>query len=149
QEDAAVAAGLKALRDHRISAVLFEKARLRDGRCGRQYDAAGCLHPAQQRSLGQAEMKAYHRWPQFLHHGAERRIEWSAVAGRDRRRRVDRKLLVVRPEPLAPSVLARIVWHRRRVTEEIEIDRLVGPLAKLLDLRTQLVRRQHGARQRS
>ena len=94
-------------------------------------------------------MEADHFRLQLLDHFAHRRIERRAIGGIDRRRRVEPELLIIRPEPLLPSGLARGIGIDRLVAEEIHVDRRRDALADDVDLLARLLRREHRARQRA
>jgi hypothetical protein len=149
EEHAAVAAGLVALRDHSIGAVLLEPHRLGGNRGRAQHDRPRSLDPLEKRSIGQAEMEAHDLGLELFDHLAERGVERRAAARRHRCRRIDAQFLVIGLEPVAPARFPRIVGHRRRVTEEIQVDRLVGHGADFRELLAQRLRGEHRARQRA
>ncbi len=137
-----MAAGLGALRDDGIDAVLLEPDRLlHDGR-RRDHDAAGRLDALEQRLVRQAEMEAHDFRLQFLDQFAHRGVERSAVGGVDRRRRIEPQFLVIRREPLLPLSLALGVGVDRLVAKEIHIDRRRHPLPDDIDLLARLLHRQ-------
>ena len=106
QEHAAMAAGLRALRDDDVGAVLLQPDRfLHDGR-RRHHDGAGRLDALDQRRIRQAEMEADHFRLQLLDERAHRFIERRAVGGVDRRRGIEPELLVIRRQA-APSIRLR------------------------------------------
>ena len=121
QEDAAMAAGLVALRDHGVDAARFEPARL--GRGGRRthHQEASRLEPLQQPRLRQPEMEAHDVGLRLLDDIAHDGIERGAIARGDRRGGIDREFAVIRRQSFPPARLAGVVEHRRRVAEEIEI----------------------------
>ena len=131
-----------------VDAVRLEPARLGDRGGGGHGHAAERLDPPEQVRRRQAEMEAHDLGLRLLDHRAERRVERHAHAGRHRRRRIDAELLVVGLEPLAPARLARVVELRRRVAEEIEVDRLVRARTVFRDLVARLLGVEHRERQR-
>ena len=86
QEHAAMTAGFRPLRDHRVDAALLEPARLGDRRRGGIDLCPSGLDPLEQRLLRQAEMEADDRRLQGLddlgHRGVERRAAGTAARGR-------------------------------------------------------------------
>ena len=137
-----MAAGLGALRDDGIDAVLLEPDRLlHDGR-RRDHDAAGRLDAPEQRRVRQAEMEAHDFGLQLLDQFAHCGIERGAVGGIDRRCRIESQLPVIRREPLCPLSLALGVGVGRLVAKEIHIDRRRHPLPDDIDLLARLLNRQ-------
>ena len=119
-----MAAGLHALRDDRVDAVRLQPARLLDRRRRRQDLRAPAAHARQQLGRRQPEVEAHHRRPRT-------RSTTSARLGAERRARgrrpvalgLDAELVVVRRERAAPRRLARRVGRRRRVAEEVDVER--------------------------
>ena len=147
QEHAAMAAGLGALGDDGIDAVILEPDRLlHDGR-RRYHDAAGRLDAREQRLVRQAEMEAHDFGLQLLDQFAHRRVERGAIGGVDRLSRVEPEFLVIRRKPLLPLSLASGVGVDRLVAKEIHIDRRRHPLPDNIDLLARFLNRQHGAGQ--
>ncbi len=144
-----MAAGLVALRDDDVAAALFQPTRFRNRGGRTHHQAARGLHAFDQRRFRQSEVEAHHFRLEFLDRRAKGGIERRAVARRHRRRRVDAELHVIRLERLAPGMLARIVGHRRGMTEEIQIDRLARGGADFLHLRPHLLLVEHGDGQRA
>jgi hypothetical protein len=148
QEDAAMAAGLVALRDHGIDAACFEPARLGGGGRRTHQQEASRLEPLQEPRLRQPEMEAHDVGLRLLddiaHHGVER----GAVARRDRRGGIDRELAVIGRQAFAPARLAGVVEHRRRMAEEIEIYGFLRAGANLRHLLADLIGIEHRAWER-
>src|SRR3954451_590310 len=94
-------------------------------------------------------MKADDLRLQFLHQGAHRFIEGSAIGYVDRRIRVDPELLIIRRQALLPSGLALGISRDCLVAEKIHVHGCRNTLADDVDLLARLFSRQHRARQRS
>ena len=148
EEHAAMAAGLRPLRDNRIDTALGENQRFA-ARGGRADDfASGPLHPLNQLRRGQAEMEAHHLGPQILHHAASRFGEAVDRCLERRFGQLDAKLSVIGRKPLEPRRLAREVALRLVMAEEIEIDRLRRARPDRGHAFAHFVVAQPGARQR-
>jgi hypothetical protein len=80
---------------------------------------------------------------QFLDYLAKGLVERRSVTTGYRGCRIDGELLVVGLQPLTPAHLARIVWHWRRMAEEIDVHRRLGHCAVFTQLFTQLFGRKH------
>ena len=98
---------------------------------------------------GRPEVEAHDLGPRLLHHVAEGGIERRAIARRHRRGGIDPELAIIGRKPLAPSRFTRVVELRRRVAEEVEIDRLLRARADFSHLLADLIGIEHGAGQRS
>ena len=148
EEHAAMAAGLKALRDDGIDPTLGEPARLRNRGRRTQHDRTGSLNARYQFPRRKAEMEAHDLRPRLLYHGAESAIERRTDGERRRRRGIEPELAIIGHKTLAPARFARRVGRRRRMTEEVHVERLARAAAELRDLITQLVGREHRGGQR-
>jgi hypothetical protein len=85
--------------------------------------------------------------PELLDQLAKRRVERRAVARRHRRRRIDPQLAIIGREPVAPTRLAGVAQLRQRMTEEIDVDRLVGAGAEFGKLLAQRIGAEQAGRQ--
>ena len=146
QEHAAMATGFGALRDDRIDATLLQPHRFLDDGGRGDDDAAGVPHPLEQAFLRQAEMEADDLRLERLDHLAHRGVERRTRGSRDRHRRIELQLFIIRCEFATPCRLARRIRHGRRVGEEIHRYRRADLLAENVDLIARLLRRQHRAR---
>src|SRR5262245_6426901 len=79
-------------------------------------------------------MEADHLRLELLDQVAERRIERRAIAHGHRRGGIDAELAIVGRQRLAPARFTLVVGHRRRMTEEAEVDRLLRAGADLAHL---------------
>src|SRR4051812_17940565 len=91
-------------------------------------------------------MEAHDLGFQLLDYLAKSLIERRTIATRHRGCRIDPKLLVVRLQPLTPAHLACVVWHRRRMAEEVDVNRRAGSCVVFPQLFPQLLRRKHRTR---
>ncbi len=143
-----MSAGLDPLRDDGVTPVRFQKFRFADRRSGANNFASLSFDPRHQFFFRQAIVEAHDRGLRLFDDRTHGCVEWVARSACDGRGRINAELKIIRLEPFPPRVLARIVWHRHLMREEIEIERLVaGCRAKLLDLRAYLFAAQHSGRQ--
>src|SRR6266542_2753363 len=119
-------ARLEPLGNDRIDAATLEPARFVDGGRRREDLRAPASHPREQIVGRQAEMEAHDRRLELREHvgrfGTERRTPGS----RGYRVDVELELAVIGRERRAPSRLAFGARRRRRVAEEVDVERRRG-----------------------
>src|SRR5690606_224115 len=86
------------------------------------------LHALQKAVLRQTEMEADDLRLELLDDLAGGLVERRAVGARYGRIRIDAEFRVVMTEPRLPAGLLSGIGFRRRMREEVEIDRLARPL---------------------
>ena len=149
EEHAAMTAGFGALGDDGVDAALGEPDCFLDARGGAQDLAAGRFDALEECRRRQAEMKAHDRRPQLLDQRAGLLAEGLQPCLQRERRRCGAERRVVGRKAREPGLLARYILGRRRVAEEVQIDRLVALRPELGDAGADLVGAEHGARQRA
>ncbi len=149
EEDAAVAAGLQALGDHQVDAVLLQPEAFGD-RCRAGGDLrAGGAGALQQVGARQAEVEADQCGPVPLQHRGHCRVERLAGGAGRNVGWVDVEFGEQRCEHPVPGVEGRRVGCWRLVTEEIDV---VGSVGQRLDggqLGVQRCRIEHAGRDRT
>src|SRR4029079_734346 len=147
QENAAMPACLNALRDDGVDAVRFEPKRFFDSRRGAEYLGAPRLHPLHQIRGRQTEMKTHDRRLELLEHIGELCAERGASGpGRDVCG-IYPVLPVIRCQCSTPRGFASAIHHWRRMTEEIDVERLARLCPHRFQFLAQTLRSEHGARQ--
>ena len=123
QEHAAVPAGFHALRDDRIHSVGFEPQRLLHRCRRRQHLRAPALDARHQLRGRQAEVKAHDAWFEFGEHICSARAECNPGVFSRGWSGFDTQLLIVRRERRPPARFMLRIDSRRRVAEEVDVER--------------------------
>ncbi len=118
-----MAAGLGALRDHRVAPVIGQPASLVDGRGAGQHPGAGGPHAGHQIRIREPEMKADDLGVQLLDQLAPRCVERFEVDHRARGIGVEPVLGVVTAQPTPPPVARYGNDVRACMAEEVDVHR--------------------------
>ena len=140
-----MAASLVAHGDDGVHAAGFQPARLFHRRGGSDHLRAAGLHARLQFGRRQAEVETHDFRLDLFNQGTGCFVKRRAIDGRHLRVQVDAELRVVRRQMRTPLGLTLRIRLRRRVAEEIQVDRAAYRRTKLLDLLTNLVCTQHRA----
>ena len=140
-----MAAGLVALGDDRVAAVIGKPLCLAGGGGGGHHLGAAGLDAIQQAALRQAEMEADDLRLELLDDLAGDVIEGLAIDRGHGLCGIDGELFVVSGQPRLPLRLAGGVGLRRLVGEEVQVQRLCGPLANDAEVLADLLRARSGA----
>ena len=149
EEHAAMAAGLRPLRDDCIDAALGEPQGLAQRR-GRADDFAARLpHTCEQLRLGQAEMEAHHVRLDLLDHATGRNRERHDGGLERDLGRLGAKLGIIRRELVEPGGVAFRIGRRHVMAEKIQVDRLLDARPERGNAFRDLLVGERGARIRS
>ena len=147
QEHPPVAAGLGALGDHHVAAVLLEPDRLSTDRRRRHHDRTGPTDTLHELRSRQAEVEADDLGATPLHDPAGLVVERTARRPSRRAGPIDPELGVVARQRGSPSLQLGGRHLRELMTEEVDVQRSVRGPSELVDLLSELRARQHRRRQ--